>query len=129
MNEIIESIDTYSNKKIDYIINLPNCYYDNSNKLYPLILFLHGAGERGNDISDVKKYGIHKYLNNKKLPFIILSPQCKANNFWDAHLNDIELLLDKIKIKYHVDCNKICGWYKSWCIWSLEFCNAKTKFI
>lgn len=106
--------------KLKYIVNLPNNYDEKKDEAFPVILFLHGAGERGNDINLVKKYGIHRYSKELDIPFIVVSPQCHANNFWDTHINDIELLLEDIKSKYNADTRKIClvgislGAYGAW---------------
>ena len=64
-----------------YRILLPENY--DSTKAYPLVLFLHGAGERG---SDNKKQLIHGarlfVLNRAKFPAIVVFPQCPVNGFW-----------------------------------------------
>lgn len=120
---IIEKTGTLYVKKIstlNYIVNLPNNYEEKTKQLFPVILFLHGIGERGNDINVVKKYGIHRYLDVIDIPFIIISPQCHSNNFWETHFNDIELLLQNIEKKYRVDIERIClvgislGAYGAW---------------
>lgn len=52
---------------------------------YPLVLFLHGAGERGNDNRKQLKHGRQMWLNpvnRKKYPAFILLPQCPAENYW-----------------------------------------------
>jgi predicted peptidase len=51
--------------ELEYLVYLPPEYDNLSNKKWPLIIFLHGAGERGSNIEDVKKYGIHKVINEK----------------------------------------------------------------
>jgi predicted peptidase len=120
---LIEQTGTFNVKKVNtlnYIVNLPNNYEEIINELFPVILFLHGIGERGNDISNVKKYGIHRYIDVIDIPFVIVSPQCHCNNFWETHINDIELLLQDIKMKYRVDMGRICligvslGAYGAW---------------
>ena len=53
----------------------------------PVILFLHGAGERGSNIEDVKVHGIPKYFSKdpdyKGLRVITLSPQCPNGMVWN----------------------------------------------
>ena len=46
---------------IDYLVYLPDEYY-NDEKSYPLVLFLHGAGERANNVDSIKKHGIPKRI-------------------------------------------------------------------
>ncbi len=118
--EVIGASSSEKTRTLNYIVNLPNNYDDRPNELFPVIVFLHGAGERGNDINLVKKYGIHRYSEIINIPFIIISPQCHANNFWDIHFTEIEFLLQEIKIKYRANIEKIClagislGAYGAW---------------
>src|SRR6187431_3804568 len=51
--------------------------------LYPLLLFLHGSDERGDDLSILKRKGPPSFLDNKSdFPFIVVSPQCPENREW-----------------------------------------------
>jgi predicted peptidase len=68
---------------LPYRLLLPENY--NSSKKYPLVLFLHGAGERGNDNEKQLVHGAKLFLkeeNRKNFPAIIVFPQCPANSFW-----------------------------------------------
>lgn len=118
--EVIGVSSSEERRTLNYMVNLPDNYDENPNELFPVIVFLHGVDERGNDINLVKKYGIHRYSEILKIPFIIVSPQCHANNFWDMHFADIEFLLQEVKIKYRTNMEKIClvgislGAYGAW---------------
>ncbi|HYC85456.1 MAG TPA: PHB depolymerase family esterase, partial [Chryseosolibacter sp.] len=81
---------TTSKSVIGYLEYLPEDYHTNSNK-YPLVIFLHGIGERGPNTTDttvlsqyiqnVTKHGPPKHVKNgTKFPFILISPQLKNNN-------------------------------------------------
>lgn len=68
---------------LPYRLLLPE-NYDGSKK-YPLIFFLHGAGERGNDNQKQLVHGAKLFLKDeirKKFPAIIVFPQCSANSYW-----------------------------------------------
>lgn len=68
---------------LPYRLLLPENY--DATKKYPLILFLHGAGERGNDNEAQLMHGSNLFLRDsirKKYPAIILFPQCPAKSFW-----------------------------------------------
>ena len=55
-----------------------------SGKKYPLVLFLHGAGERGNDNETQLKHGSGLFLNpvnREKFPAFVIFPQCPKKNF------------------------------------------------
>jgi predicted peptidase len=90
----------------DYLLFLPAGYGTDAAKRWPLILFLHGAGERGTNIWQVAKHGppkIDTTANN--FPFIVVSPQCPEGKIWS---NDLLLaLLDEIENQYAVDLHRV----------------------
>ena len=54
-------------------------------KKYPLVLFLHGAGERGNDNEKQLTHGGQMWLNpvnREKHPAFVLFPQCPSDGYW-----------------------------------------------
>jgi len=54
-------------------------------KKFPLLLFLHGAGERGDDNAIQLKHGIRQFLaQQEKTPCVIVAPQCPKNLSWAA---------------------------------------------
>jgi predicted peptidase len=89
----------------NYLLYLPKEYAEND-KEFPLVLFLHGAGERGNDLEKVKVHGLPRLVNEgKDFPFIIVSPQCPDLMLWNTDL--LSSLLDEIETNYRVDKNRI----------------------
>lgn len=90
---------------VNYLLYLPKDYQD-SDKPFSLVLFLHGIGERGSDIEKVKMHGLPKLINEgKEFPFIVLSPQCPDNVFWNTDV--LSALIDEIESHYRVDKNRI----------------------
>lgn len=74
---------TATGDTLPYRILYPENY--KPGKKYPLVLFLHGAGERGNDNELQLKHGSRMFLdakNRKKYPAIVIFPQCPAENYW-----------------------------------------------
>ncbi len=74
----IEKTDT-----LPYRILLPD-NYDPENK-YPLIIFLHGSGERGNDNEKQLTHGTELFMRDsirKKYTAIVVFPQCSDNSYW-----------------------------------------------
>ena len=78
---------------VRYLVYLPQGYAkDKTNaagggKGWPLVLFLHGAGERGSDLEVVKKHGLPKRIAaGDAFEFIVIAPQCDADERWDAPL-------------------------------------------
>src|SRR5215475_1943420 len=94
------------NLEIDYLLFLPNGYDAKSEKRWPLILFLHGAGERGSDVWKVATHGPPKLVAQRPdFPFIVVSPQCPEGQIWS---NDRLLaLLDEVTRKYPVDTTRV----------------------
>lgn len=89
----------------NYLLYLPKDYSEN-NESFPLVLFLHGAGERGNDLEKVKVHGLPRLINEgKEFPFIVVSPQCPEDMFWSTDV--LSALLDEIEANYRVDKNRI----------------------
>ncbi len=89
---------------INYIVYLPEKLDENM----PLLLFLHGIGERGDKIEDVEKYALPKYMNKFDISYIVVAPQCNGNNFWEYHLRDVEKILEEVYTKYKYNKNRVC---------------------
>ena len=92
--------------RCDYLMALPKDYDAKSKKGSPLILFLHGAGERGTDVWKAGTHSPSKYLaDHPEFPFILVTPLCPADRTWS---NDLLLeLLDEVVKKYSVDESRI----------------------
>lgn len=92
--------------RLQYLLYLPKGYNEDLEKKWPLILFLHGAGERGDNLEKVKIHGPPKILaKGKDLPFIVVSPQCPANSWWEPL--PLLALLDAIQANYRVDPDRV----------------------
>ena len=89
---------------INYIVYSP----EKTDNNLPLLLFLHGIGERGNKVENVEKYALPKYMNKFDIPYIVVAPQCTDNNFWDYHLRDAEKILEEVYKEYQYDKNRVC---------------------
>ncbi|MBN1766131.1 MAG: prolyl oligopeptidase family serine peptidase [Sedimentisphaerales bacterium] len=93
--------------KMNYLLYLP-ADYENSQKSWPLIMFLHGMGERGDDVALVKKEGLPRILKDKDdFPFIVVSPQCPGDSWWPRETEVLEDLLKYIITEYDVDTERI----------------------
>jgi predicted peptidase len=88
-------------RKLNYLLYLPERYGEDPGKKWPLILFLHGAAERGGDPENLKKHGIPKMLDEKpEFPFIAVSPQCPEGSTWASLVETLKSLLDHILENY-----------------------------
>jgi predicted peptidase len=106
--------------RMNYQLYLPKDY-GKADKQWPLILFLHGAGERGDNIEKVKAHGPAKLAaEGKDFNFIIVSPQCPQENWWPSLTDDLMLLVKDISQKYQVDTKRLyvtglsMGGYGTW---------------
>lgn len=109
--------------EIDYLLYLPEDYAS-SDKQWPLMLFLHGAGERGDDVNEVKMHGPPKLIaeENKEFPFVIVSPQCPEGTVWtsDTQTETLDALLKYITSHYRIDEDRVyltglsMGGYGTW---------------
>lgn len=99
-----QTLKTQVSIELNYLISLPPKY--ESQDQWPLVLFLHGAGERGNKLEKVKVHGPPKLVEQgKDFPFIMVAPQCQAGRFWEPIR--LTALLDEIESKYKVDKNRV----------------------
>jgi predicted peptidase len=103
--------------KLDYLLSLPTDY-GKSRKSWPLVLFLHGAGESGSDLAKVKVHGPPKLVEaNGPFPFILVSPQSPGRG-WNPDV--LNALLDSIIKQYRVDKDRVyltglsMGGYGTW---------------
>lgn len=91
---------------LNYLLYLPENY--SSTQKFPLVIFLHGAGERGDDLEKVKMHGPPKLIKNgQKFPFILIAPQCPEGRRWTHYLLELSLLIDEIQSNYSVDEKRI----------------------
>jgi len=111
MSQMERSIEVTS--RLNYLLAFPQGFEANkhgapSHDGWPLIIFLHGAGERGADLEQVKKHGIAKRLEEGlQLDAIVASPQCPADSWWTIELSALNGLLDHLLATYTIDTNRI----------------------
>lgn len=106
--------------ELKYELYLPKGYEEQMTNRWPLMLFLHGIGERGTDVSKVFAHGPIKLAHNgQEFPFIIVAPQCPDGEFWD-NTEALIQLLDNVEKNYRVDMKRVyltglsMGGYGAW---------------
>ncbi|MGE0378441.1 MAG: prolyl oligopeptidase family serine peptidase [Planctomycetaceae bacterium] len=91
--------------ELQYLLYLPPGY--ESQDAWPLLLFLHGAGERGSDLELVKTHGPPKMIaQGQPFPFVVVSPQCPQDRWWEPL--ELTALLDDVERRYKIDPDRIC---------------------
>ena len=93
---------------LKYLIYFPEDYSSSPNKKWPLVLYLHGAGERGENLEHVKWNGIPKLAENEPdFQFVALSPLCPDDSSWETHFEALDMLLREVQEKYSIDERKV----------------------
>lgn len=123
--DVIEGEET-SHDGMHYLLYLPEGYWDDSDKLWPLILFLHGAGDEDYDSTFVLSMGLPAVLHlgeqPEDFPFVVVSPQAFPGTTWwtDDTLIVLNALLEEVIEAYQVDPDRVyltglnMGGYGSW---------------
>ncbi len=100
----VQQLDRTMRVHLQYLLYLPVAYGERDD--WPLLLFLHGAGERGDDLELVKKHGPPKLIAaGERFPMVVVSPQCPADQWWEPW--SLAGLLDEMVEKYQVDADRI----------------------
>lgn len=107
--------------KINYLLYLPDGYETDKEKKWPLMIFLHGAGERGDDLEKVKAHGPPKLIaQGKTFPMIVVSPQAPATPQFGWNIEVLNALLDDLISRYRIDEDRVyltglsMGGYGTW---------------
>ncbi len=110
-----------------YLQGLPDGYGAEPGKRWPLLLFLHGSGERGDDVWSVAKHGPPKLLRESPRGpaarllaenFVVISPQCPKGEWWNTAA--LLALLDEIMASHAIDPARVyltglsMGGYGAW---------------
>ncbi|MGK7397842.1 MAG: prolyl oligopeptidase family serine peptidase [Candidatus Cyclobacteriaceae bacterium M3_2C_046] len=100
---------------LNYLLYKP----DFADEQIPFLLYLHGAGERGNDLNKLLTYGPPKIIEaSGSFPMLMVAPQCPSFSYWDPDLL-IELVRETEE-QYEVDWRRIylsgvsMGGYATW---------------
>jgi predicted peptidase len=99
--------ETSGNPDYKYLLYLPKDYQRTSKK-YPIIFYLHGSSQKGEDLSRLKAYGPpYAIENGRNFECIIVSPQCPGNvPLWSSE-KWFETLFTKIRTTYRIDDKKV----------------------
>ncbi|HYG23108.1 MAG TPA: dienelactone hydrolase family protein [Verrucomicrobiae bacterium] len=105
--------------ELQYLQYVPKDYDADPERQWPILLFLHGAGERGTNVQRVAVHGPLKLVNEgRHFPFIIIAPQCPAGEYWQTE--GVLKLLDDASERFRVDRSRVylaglsMGGYGTW---------------
>lgn len=92
-------------REVHYLLYLPQEYAKDTIRRWPLLLFLHGSGEKGDDLEKVKKHGPPRLIaQGRQYPFIVVSPQAGQSGWQSQDLYD---LVQDCKRRYRVDPDRV----------------------
>jgi predicted peptidase len=92
--------------RAQYLLFLPRSYDPQGPKRWPLLLFLHGSGERGSALAKVKVHGPPRIVESQPdFPFVLVSPQCPSGEIWCSEI--LCLLLEDILGRHRVDPSRV----------------------
>ncbi len=123
--DIIEGEET-SQDEMRYLLYLPEGYWEDPDKLWPMIFFLHGAGDEDFDSTHVLSMGLPAVLHlgeqPEDFPFVVVSPQAFPGSTWwtGDTLAILNALLGEVSEAYQVDPDRVyltglsMGGYGSW---------------
>lgn len=91
----------------NYSLYVPRGY--TTNKEWPLIVFLHGIGERGDDGLLQTEVGIGRAIRRHadRFPCLVAMPQCPDKVFWDKVEDHIDGILAQVRGEYRIDPARI----------------------
>ena len=74
----------------------------------PLLVYLHGAGERGTNLTHLGRHAIPKMLEEGKIfDAVVLCPQCPSDFVWNNVIREVKELIDQIVESYRISKDRI----------------------
>ena len=94
------------------LVLVPSNTTESINGKFPAILFLHGIGERGNNLNILKQNGFPRALEgDQQFPFIFIMPQCPSSTEWyytnADNITAMQMFLDDILSRFPIDENRL----------------------
>ena len=94
------------------LVFLPSNISEATNGKLPAILFLHGIGERGSDLSMLKQKGFPRNLEgDQEFPFILIMPQCPLSTEWYYsnvdNIASMRMFLDDVIGRFPIDTSRL----------------------
>jgi len=94
--------------KVNYkhLTYLPKNYNTDTSKC-PLVIYLHGGSQKGNDLEKLKIYGLPYLVDKgKEFDFIMVAPQCPEGRYWSTE-NWFDSLYNEAASKYRIDKSRV----------------------
>ncbi len=103
--EMTDRFETTITKQVSshYLVVKPDGY--DESKTYPLLIFLHGRGEQGDDLAKVTTHGPYEMVKKLGLEVIIVAPQSPLDERWDIDM--LSAFVDAVLEKYPIDRQRV----------------------
>lgn len=112
----IKVYEKNENRTMNYGVAFPDNYEG-----LPLLVYLHGAGERGENLDHVYRHGIPKLLREgREFPAVVLYPQCPGPFIWNNMVKELKVIIDSVVEEYGIEKDRIMltgssmGGYGTW---------------
>lgn len=106
---------------MNYLLYVPRGYNEAGAQAWPLILFLHGQLEWGDDPAILERQGIPRLLaEGEALPALVVCPQSREGKRWWTQTAMLDALLDQTESAFRVDKRRVyltgisMGGYGAW---------------
>lgn len=91
-----------------HVVYLPPEYETQPDKRWPLLIFLHGAGERGEDFQAIYRHGPFREIREgRDFPFVVIAPQISGVKFWACYSQSLNHMLDGWLKDYRIDASRV----------------------
>ena len=97
-------VSAAENGSMNYAVYYPDDYAD-----LPLLVYLHGAGERGTEFDHLYRHGIPLLLQQgRTFPAVILIPQCPTEVVWCNIADKVKAIIDQVAAEFAIRPDRIC---------------------
>lgn len=101
------NLETHTTENLQYYLYYPAEYEEQPNEEFGILLFLHGGGEAGGALDELKENGPPKLMaEGYPFPFLVLAPQNPHKKKW-WNINAVNQLLDSVVATNRVDPKRI----------------------
>lgn len=110
------TVETEEKSGYRYLLYRPK-HAEEGGEGWPLVIFLHGIGERGDDPYAIANEGLPKYLRAvDDFPMLVVAPQCARDSHWvedreeaeSMHeINRLQIFVNEIMAQYPVDARRV----------------------
>lgn len=101
-------VKEYLHATLPHLVYLPADFEKDPAGRWPLLIFLHGSGERGKDLKGAWRHGPFREIREgREFPFVAIAPQCPENELWEAFQETLERQLDEWIAAYRIDPDRV----------------------